>query len=137
MNAGPVLAVVGACGVLFGASYAAADLTSDDDGERAQDRSAVQPMNTPVGRALGLEGAPRLPDLGRRSRPKAEPELAPAPQVASAPSAPVSPQPPPPLAESPVPDPQPEAPVTDPPQQPSAPTPQPAAPPTDFYDSGG
>jgi hypothetical protein len=135
MNAGPILAVVGACAVLFAAFYAAAELISADDGVRVQARSALPPMNPPVGRTLALEGVPRLPDLGRPPRPKPEPEPAAPPQVASAPSDPVSPQPPP--SDLPVSDPEAEAPLADPPQEPSAPAPQAAAPPTDFYDSGG
>lgn len=148
MNAGPVLAVVGACAVLFGASYAAAELTSEDDGVRAQPRPAVQPSDTSVGRTLALGGVERLPDLGRppRPKPKPKPEAAPAARIVAAPAAPASPPPTPapapsePPSDSPAPDLQPEAPAADPqpqPQAPAAPAPQPAAPSTDFYDSDG
>jgi hypothetical protein len=147
MRPGAAIALVGSCAVLFGASYAAAELTQDDDPEEPR---TTQPPTEPAanpGRSLAFDGAERLPGLRERPRPKPEPRPAPAP-LAPAPATPA------PAPATPAPQPQPvsggveapaapaapdagPAPAPDPPPAP----PQPAAPPaggqTDFYDSGG
>jgi hypothetical protein len=148
MNLGPALAVGGACAVLFGASYAAADLTGnkDDGGEAKQPAPPAAPANA-AGKSLALTSAPDVPGLKEPPPPpKPEPKPAPAapspgPAPAPAPQPQVvsDPSPPPPVVDQapaePV-APVPQQPVQPQPTQPSNPAPQPATP-TDFYDSGG
>jgi hypothetical protein len=157
-----VFAVVGACAVLFGASFAAAALTGDDEPEKAGPAlSGPSAADTPSGRSLDLGGVARLPGL--REQPSPEPGVAhpmsaasphvpePAsssePEPAAPPPEPVSsPEPaapaPEPVAPAPQPvPPEPQAVVSPEPQpgtQPSRPAPQPAQPaPIEVYDSGG
>jgi hypothetical protein len=145
MNLGPALAVGGACAVLFGASYAAADLTGnkDDGGEAKQPAPPATPANA-AGKSLALNTPADLPDLkDPPPPPKPEPKPAPAaPSPAPAPAA-EAPGPAPQVVQAP-PEPvqaPPEPVVQAPPEpvqqtQPSNPTPQPATP-TEFYDSSG
>jgi hypothetical protein len=149
MNLGPALAVGGACAVLFGASYAAADLTGSKDdgggGEAKQPAPSTTPA-TPSGKSLALNGAVDLPGL-KEPPPPPKPEPKPAPAASSpAPApAPAAPAPAPENVSTPAPPvstPAPPAPTPAPPTPPvSNPTPAPPAPqpatPTDFYDSGG
>jgi outer membrane biosynthesis protein TonB len=160
------LALAGACAVLFGASFAAAALTGDDEPEKA---GPALSADTPSGRSLDLGGVARLPDLREQPSPEPAvpravsaasthvPELASSsePEPAAPPPEPVAP-PPEPAASAPepvAPAPQPVAPEAEPvaspePQpvtqpshpapQPSQPAPQPAQPaPIEVYDSGG
>jgi hypothetical protein len=153
-----VFALAGACAVLFGASFAAAALTGDDEREQAgpapSATSAAVTPSTPSGGSLALPGAVPLPGL--REQPLATPEPAgpgPAPAAAASEPEPVSSSEPAPVAQAPepvapvsepvAPPPEPQPVVSPEPQpvrQPAPPAPQPiqpAAPPTDFYDSGG
>jgi hypothetical protein len=67
MSVGPALALVGACAALFGASFAAAELTGDDQPERARPTPppapAEAPPERPAGKTLALSGAASLPGL--------------------------------------------------------------------------
>lgn len=150
MNAGPAFAVVGACAVLFGASYAAAELTDEADGQQAQPAPAAPPSHTSSGKRLALNGVERLPDLGEKPRPKPNPKPTPTPTAAAVAAAPAAPAPaaaPTPVSDSPSPEP-PEAPdqggtsfESSSPQSEPAPASPPPAPsssgPTEFYDSDG
>jgi hypothetical protein len=153
MSIRPVLAVVAACGVLFGASYAGARLTHDDDVKRAQPARPAPAPSEPAARELALGRSAELPAL--RKPPKREPR--PGPATAGAGSAPA------PVQAAPAPRPVPTEPETDDggagPESPqegqnfdlrgpepapqTEPTPQPQPPPqqtsgpTDFYDEGG
>jgi outer membrane biosynthesis protein TonB len=151
-----VFALAGACAVLFGASFAAAALTGDDEPEKT---GPALSADTPSGRSLDLGGVARLPGLREQPSPKpavprpvsaasahlpepassSEPEpAAPAPEPVAPPPAPVPVDQAPEPQPVPLPEPQP---VTQPPQpapQPSQPAPQPAQPaPIEVYDSGG
>jgi hypothetical protein len=136
-----VFALAGACAVLFGASFAAAELTGDDEREETERApsatSAAVTPSTPSGGSLALRGAVPLPGLREQPLPTPEPASSsePAPVArAPGPVAPVSePVAPPPeyqLVDSPE---------RQPVRQPSRPAPRPIqpAPTTDFYDSGG
>ena len=95
MRGGTALALLGACAALFGASFAAAELTGDDEPERAKPAQPAAPAETPpappAGRTLALADAAGLPSL--RERPKPQPTPSPA-QAAPSPSpAPASPAP--------------------------------------------
>jgi hypothetical protein len=159
MNAGPAIALAGACAVLFGASYAGAELTDGGtDADRAQPAAPTPAPTGPIGETLALTGADRLPDLRRRPRPKPKPAAAEAPaappaqgsapatQIARAPSSGGAPAPSTPVEAAPQPDdfdssgdqsPDPvQGPSSGTPQPAPAPTPAPSNP-TDFYDSDG
>jgi outer membrane biosynthesis protein TonB len=156
-----VFALAGACAVVFGASFAAAALTGDDEPEKAGPAVAA---DTPSGRSLDLGGVARLPGLREQPSPEpavprqvsaasahvpepassSEPEpAAPLPEPVAPPPEPATPAPVP-VAQAPepqpVPSPEPQ-PVTQPSQpapQPSQPAPQPSQPaPIEVYDSGG
>jgi outer membrane biosynthesis protein TonB len=150
VNLGPALAVGGACAVLFGASYAAADLTrSKDDGggSEAKQPAPSTPPASAAGKRLALNGAPDLPGL-KKPPPPPKPEPKPAPAASSPAPAPApAPAPEPQVVSEPAPTPvappSPPTPVAPPsppqPVQQTQPAPQQSQPatPTDFYDSGG
>jgi hypothetical protein len=162
-----VFALAGACAVVFGASFAAAALTGDDEPERA---GPALSADTPSGRSLDLGAVARLPDLREQPSPEPaaprplaasahlpEPASSSEPEPAAPPPEPVAPPPEPaapapvPVAQAPAPEPAPSPepqPVTQPSQpapqpyqpapQPHQPAPQPAQPaPIEVYDSGG
>jgi hypothetical protein len=108
-------ALVGACGALFVVSFATAELTSEDEPEKAKPtpsaRPAVAPPPAAFGRTLGLAAVARLPSL--RERPRLKPRRT---------SAPATPGPTPAPAAS-----EPEA-VFNPAPAPAAPAPEPVAP---------
>ena len=151
-----VFALAGACAALFGASFAAAELTGDDErgqaGPAPSATSAAGTPSTPSGGSLALRGAVPLPGLREQPSPTPEP-AGPGPAAAAAAHEPASSSKPAPVAQAPepvapvsepvAPPPEPQPVVSPEPQpvrQPSPPAPQPiqpAAPPTDFYDSGG
>jgi outer membrane biosynthesis protein TonB len=155
MTLGPAIAVGGACAVLFGASFVAADLTGQKDGggsEAKQPAAPAVPANQ-SGKSLALNGeVDDLPGLKKKPpppkpEPKREPAAAspgPAPSPAPAPtpatenvsSSPPAPAPAPTPAPAPAPSPAP-APAPRPAPAPPSPPPSQPATPTDFYDSGG
>jgi hypothetical protein len=145
MRPGAALALVGSCAVLFGASYAAAELTNGEDPQGPRARPSAPEPTEKRGRALAFDGAERLPGLRERPRPKPEPRAAPAPVVpapAPAPAPIPEPQPQPVSggAEAPATPAEPDAgaaPTPDAPPSPPEPSPPPAGGQTDFYDSGG
>lgn len=140
MKAGPGFALLAACGALFGASFAAAELTEDEKPERAQPTAAPLPEpvvpDAPNGRSLALSRAAGLPELRKRPRPKPEPATPSASVVVARPAAPAPPPPPPPDDGGVEAEPAPES---DPaPSGPSdGPTSTPATPSGEFYESEG
>ena len=142
MNLGPALAVGGACAVLFGASYAAADLTGtkDDGGSEAKQPAPPTTPANAAGKRLALNGAAELPGL-KEPPPPPKPEPKPSP-AASSPAPAPAPAPQPQVVSDPAPEPvappSPPEPTQPEPVQETQPAPpaQPATP-VDFYDSGG
>jgi hypothetical protein len=140
VTARSLLGVLLACLAVFGCSFGAARLASQDQ-EPTRARSApppAAPTAQPSVRTLALDAAPGLPGLRERPRPKPKPKLT----AAAAPTEPAAPAPDytpapstasPPTQPAPAPAPEP-APVT-----PQAPAPAPAPSPgetTTFYDGG-
>jgi hypothetical protein len=152
MTIRPLLAVVTACAVLFGASYAAARLTNDGDVGRAQPSETAPAPTAPAGRELALSRSATLPALRKPPKPAPRP-VSSVPDQGPAP-APLSPSPSPQRVstESEPDDGGANAPAENPPEggqtfdsdgstptQPSPPQPAPeqTSAPTDFYDEGG
>jgi phospholipase C len=162
---GPALALVGACAALFGALFAAPELTRDDGPDTANPAPSAPPTETPPAPSAGgprpLAGAARLPHLRERPRAKSrrrpkppprspapaaqepQPVSNPAPKPVAPPPEPVAPPPEPvaPTREPVVPTPPPQPvtpapPTSNPAPRPSPPPDQPAAP-IHFFDSGG
>ena len=133
------------CVALFGASFAAAQVTGDQPTEKTRSVPATPaaPGPTPAngGRTLALAPAPGLPELTRKPRPRPKPAPAVAIVPTSAPAAAPAPSPPPSTGGG---TPAPESPSTvsdggaapqGDTQQSQPATPQPQAP-TEFYDAG-
>jgi hypothetical protein len=151
MSIRPALALVAACAVLFGASFAGARLTSDGDSGPAEPAGTPAPT-APAGRELALSRSATLPALRKPPRPAPRPVSSlPAPGPAPAPLSP-SPSPQRVSTESQPDDGGANAPAENPPEggqtfdsdgstptQPSPPQPAPeqTSAPTDFYDEGG
>jgi hypothetical protein len=149
MTIRPALALVAACAVLFGASYAGAQLTQEGDAREAQPATPAPAPSAPTGRELALSRSAGLPTL--RKVPKREPRPAPAAPGAAPAPAPLRPSPAPrPVATGPetpedggtAPQPTQEGQTFDLKGQETAPSPPQPAPqqtsaPTDFYDEGG
>jgi hypothetical protein len=136
MTPRPAAALIAACAVLFGASFAAAKATDDDPKapERTPAASTPAPAPQPSGHPIAFgSGGASLPGLKKRPKPK-EPASPPAVYVAprgparSAPAAPAKPD-----SSAPEETPRDSAPVN-PEPQPSPPQNNPPA--TDFYDEG-
>jgi hypothetical protein len=128
-----VFALAGACAALFSASFAAAELTGDDERRQAgpapSATSAAGTPSTPSGGSLALRGAVPLPDLREQPLPTPEPAGPdPEPAAAAHEPGPAEPAPvaqaPEPVAQAPEPVAQAPAPVAAAPE-PVAPAPEP------------
>jgi hypothetical protein len=145
---GSVLALLAACAVLFGASFAAARLAREDDRERVAPPSELPAVLADTELALG-PSAPDLPGLRRKPRPDttASAGAASAP-VAAAPAPAAPPEPERQRVSNPSPKPRsgprrstespsnPSPPSGGAPAEPSEPASE-LPPEVEFYDSGG
>ena len=131
MSLNPALALVAACGTIFGAWFAAGKLTEES---AAPDRNVREPparaQPVPAGRVLALRRVAPLPGLAEREPPP-RPKPAPAEPAPAAPPPTINTSAAPAAAPAPAPAP---APAQPPPPAPVVPS-TPAAP-TEFYDGG-